>query len=117
MLWGLLNYGIAADFRYDVVAGVSIGSINASGLAMFDIGDEAEAADYIYRTWQKIRTEDVYAKWPFSFVEGLYSESMYDTSPAYETMNRLFSPFHEYKRAFSLSTVDIETGEVVLLTD
>ena len=42
---------------------------------------------------------------------------MYDTSPAYETMKRLYSSFHEYKRGFSLSAVDIETGEVVLLTD
>ena len=30
---------------------------------------------------------------------------------------RLYSSFNEYKRGFSLSAVDIETGEVVLLTD
>ena len=50
-------------------------------------------------------------------VSGLYSESVYDTSVGLETMKRLLSPFKEYKRAFSLSTVAIETGAIVNLTD
>ena len=60
VMWGLLNYGDPIDYEYDVVAGVSIGSINASGLAMFDIGDETRAVDYIYSTWESIRSKDIY---------------------------------------------------------
>lgn len=52
VFWGLVNYGDPREFEYDVVAGVSIGSINASGLAMFEVGDEVSAADYIYGTWE-----------------------------------------------------------------
>jgi len=110
VLWGLVNYGNPQDYEYDVVAGVSIGSINASGLAMHEIGNETEAADFMYKAWEEIRSKDIYRKWPLSFVEGLYLESMYDSSPAYETLKRLLSPFHTYGRAFSLSTVDVETG-------
>jgi len=52
VFWGLVNYGNPREFEYDVVAGVSIGSINASGLAMFEVGDELSAAEYIYSTWE-----------------------------------------------------------------
>ena len=51
VLWGLLHYGEPADYVYDVVTGVSIGSINAAGLAVFEKGKELEASDFIYSTW------------------------------------------------------------------
>ena len=54
VLWGLVHYGNRRDYEYDVVAGVSIGSINASALAFFDKGDELAAVDLIYKTWQEI---------------------------------------------------------------
>ena len=38
VLWGLLNYGDKADYQYDVVTGVSIGSINASVFSVFPVG-------------------------------------------------------------------------------
>lgn len=50
-------------------------------------------------------------------VSGLYKESMYDTSPAFDTMKRLLAPFNQYKRAFSLSAVDVSSGEIVTMTD
>jgi len=50
-------------------------------------------------------------------VEALYKPSMYDTTPAFDTMKRLLAPFTEYKRAFSLSAVDVSSGEVKLFTD
>ena len=43
-LWGLVNYGTASDYAYDVVTGVSAGSINTSALAGWAVGDEFNAA-------------------------------------------------------------------------
>ena len=60
VLWGLLHYGDRFDYMYDVVAGVSIGSINASGIAVFDIGKEKEATEYIYSTWENIDSDSIY---------------------------------------------------------
>lgn len=50
-------------------------------------------------------------------VSGFYKQSIYDTTPGFETMQRIFSKFSGYKRALTLSTVDIETGAVINLTD
>lgn len=44
VLWGLLNYGDPDDFKYDVVSGISAGSINTLALAGWEIGKEKEAA-------------------------------------------------------------------------
>jgi len=85
-LWGLVNYGRAEDYKYDVVSGVSIGSINASGLAVFGIGDELAAVDFIYSTWQNISSEDIFIEWPMGLVSSLYSESIYDTTPGFKTL-------------------------------
>lgn len=50
-------------------------------------------------------------------VSGFYSESIYDSKPAFKTMKKLLAPFDGYKRAISLSAVDIENGQVVHLTN
>ena len=55
VLWGLLNYSTEeqkSDYRYDVVSGVSIGSINASAFAVYGLGQESDAVELIYQTWQ-----------------------------------------------------------------
>jgi len=117
VLWGLLNFGNPEDYMYDVVAGVSIGSINASGLAVFDIGDEMNAVDFIYKTWETITSDDIFVEREMGLISGLYSESVYDTSPGFKTLKKILEPFTEYKRAISLSAVDIENGEIVEMTD
>lgn len=38
VLWGFLHYGDPNDFKYDVVTGVSAGSINAASLCGWPIG-------------------------------------------------------------------------------
>ena len=118
VLYGLVNYADdPRDFEYDVVSGVSIGSIIASGLAMFEPGDEARAVSFIHSIWTHIKTSDIYQEWPLMLVSGLYRHSMYDTTPGFKTMKRLIKHFHGYKRALSLSSVDVETGQIVTLTD
>ena len=43
-LWGFVNYGNPDDFRYDVISGISAGSINTMALSAWEIGKEKEAA-------------------------------------------------------------------------
>lgn len=117
VLWGLVNYGDKDDYHYDVVSGVSIGSVNASALAVYAKGEEPEAIDFIYSTWQTITTESIYTNWPGGVAAGLYKQSMFDTSPGFVTMQSVLSPYSEYKRAFGLSAVNIETGQVVTMNE
>ena len=45
------------------------------------------------------------------------AESVYDTSPGIETYKRLFKEFDGYKRRFTLSAVDVNTGEKVTMNE
>lgn len=44
VIWGLVNYGNPDDYTWDVLTGVSAGSINTVGLAGWELGTEVEAA-------------------------------------------------------------------------
>ena len=42
VLWGFVNYGNASDFEYDVVTGVSVGSLNSLFVAGYPKGQEKQ---------------------------------------------------------------------------
>ena len=39
VIWGLMNYGDPTDFEWDMVVGISAGSINTVGMIGFDPAD------------------------------------------------------------------------------
>jgi predicted acylesterase/phospholipase RssA len=67
-LWGLINYDKAEDvdngkYAYDMVTGVSGGSINALGIATFPKGTEREMADWLSKAWRGLKTSEVFKLW------------------------------------------------------
>jgi len=59
-LWGLLHYGNPEDFRYDVVTGISAGSINAIATIGWEIGDELAATEWGSDLWHNLTNSDVW---------------------------------------------------------
>ena len=52
VLWGLFkNDPDKSKYEYDIVSGVSAGSINALGIAAYPIGKEEELADLLSEEW------------------------------------------------------------------
>ena len=51
VLWGLTHYGDVEQYKYDVVTGISIGSINSALLAIWPIGNERNATEWLSETW------------------------------------------------------------------
>ena len=54
---------------------------------------------------------------PEEYLAPLTRNSLYDTSPGFETLRKIIAPFSEYKRKMSLSAVDIGSGEIINMTD
>lgn len=52
------------DVAYDVISGVSAGSINAGGFSMFEKGAEKEAIDWMVGLWSDITQSDVFVVEP-----------------------------------------------------
>ena len=47
----LVNTLDSPDSHYDVISGVSVGSINAAGAGLFGVGEEKEMADFLVNMW------------------------------------------------------------------
>ena len=45
VLWGFTHYGDPADFTYDVVTGISAGSINAVQMMGYPVGEEVAMSE------------------------------------------------------------------------
>ena len=51
-LWGLVNAAAnKSAYAYDVVTGVSAGSLNLGGMATFEIGDESNMVNVLSHYW------------------------------------------------------------------
>ncbi|GAM19448.1 hypothetical protein SAMD00019534_026230, partial [Acytostelium subglobosum LB1] len=58
---GLVQMRQALDVQWNVVTGISAGSINAAATAMFNVGDEEAASNFLTTQWDTIKRKDMYA--------------------------------------------------------
>ncbi len=93
VLYTLAHSNSTADdsFDYDVVSGVSAGAINSAAFALFPIGQEGRATDFLKETWSNITSSDLFESHFYSWVTALWSESVYSTEPALEYLRNLLS--------------------------
>ena len=95
---------------WDVVSGVSIGSILTGFIAQYDIGDEVKMADELVNLWEEIKASDIYKSWPGGLVEGLlYRSSLFDESPA-DSLLKKYMP-NQAKRKIAIAACDADTPE------
>jgi len=60
VLWGLLHYGNPSDYEWDIISGVSAGSINAAGLSVFEMGDEVAMTEFVSKAWENLQTHNIW---------------------------------------------------------
>ena len=99
----------ADEIQYDVVSGVSVGSINAGFLAGFSKGQELEAVEEMLKNWEGLTSKNIYKDWPWGGpVRGIFNEkSLYDSSPFREYITKALSP---PKRGIIVSATNAATG-------
>ena len=117
VFWGFLNYGNPEDFKYDVLSGISAGSINAIALAAWEIGKETEAAQWLSDLWNNLHNSDVWKKWPLEIVFGLFMEGgLLDNSPLLAFLKKVMADQgSEIQRRVSIGTVNVEDGQFTVL--
>ena len=111
VLWGLLNYGNPSDYTWDVVTGVSAGSINSSALAGWPVGQEFDAVQWMSDLWKNLHTSDVWKDWTFGKTEGITVKGgAVDNSPLLNFLRTTLSKFSEFGRRVTMATVNVDTG-------
>jgi len=117
VLHGLYNSAAnKSEYAYDVVTGVSAGSLNLAGMATFEIGDEGTMVDTLSHYWQILTTKDIFKMWcPFPLITGLNKHGMVNTSPLRKFVERFFSDLgYEFKKRVAIAGVDVENGNYVI---
>lgn len=113
-LWGLIkNAKNPDDFKYDVVSGVSAGSINALAVSLFEKGDEMNMVEWLSEKWASLTTPQVYVEWkPLGIITGLLDkQGVFDTTPLYNLLTGFINERGGVlKRMFEVSCVDVNDG-------
>ena len=82
------------EIQYDVVVGVSIGSINAGTIGIYEKGREDEALAGLHKYWSSLDTNDIFTQWPYGPIEGLWRNSIFNNTVSHTLVNqRLINPF------------------------
>ena len=117
VLWGFLNYGDPSDFEYDVVSGISAGSINAVAMAGTPTGTEKQVAQVVSDLWLNLKTSDVWKNWTIPIVEGFWNKAgLIDNSPLLAYLENITSKGDGFKRRTVLQTANVNTGEAKIFT-
>jgi predicted acylesterase/phospholipase RssA len=110
-LKGLVDSLPKNQVQWDVITGVSVGAIDAIGIATFEIGKESEAVDFLVQEWRNIKGKgDIYQNWWGGYLEGLfYKTGLYDTSPLKKKIEEIIRD-REIKRKFVCGATNFLTG-------
>ena len=109
---GVIQRLLDLGHAWDLVAGVSVGALNALGMAMYPPAAQKDGAFHLAEMWHGIRGNDsVYTSWWGGPLTALWKGSRYDTAP----LARLLARFYEPKR-LAASGVQLLVGAVSLRT-
>jgi NTE family protein len=71
--------------QYDLVSGISVGSINASIIAQYPVGQEADAWDEMKQVWDQVTTSKIRKGWCLvGALASLWESSVYNSAPLVE---------------------------------
>ena len=118
VIYGMINNGNKKDFEWDVLSGVSAGSINTMIVSGYPIGQEEQMATYLSDTWNGLKNSDVWVDWPMGKVAGLTVKAgALDNSPGLAYMRNIVKGFSKIERAFVISTTNVDNGDYIQYTD
>ena len=62
VMWGLSHYGDPADYYWDVISGISAGSINASVMSGWRPEEVLEMTDHMSDMYYSLRETDLFSR-------------------------------------------------------
>jgi len=119
---GLVDRLPAGEREWAVATGISAGSIIASGMALFDMGEEEAMGQFLVDSVLNFTNipapASVYKPWRFSF-QALTKSGLYNTQPEYDTLFAMFTNSGKTlgNRAFTIGATNDVTGTLTLFDE
>jgi len=107
VLHGLAHSLPKEEVAYDVISGVSVGSINAAFVSLFEKGDEVKMSEELVEMYMNMTTDEIWKEWPYGIFRSIWKEpSLLDNSPLENFLGEIIEAKGPLKRSFIVSTVD-----------
>lgn len=105
------------ETQWDVVSGVSAGTLNGASLAIFAPGEELEYIKFSEELWNRIHASDVFKLWPGGIATGVIglAPSLLNNAPL-RALIKSVTDGRSFKRRFSIGTCDANNAEYVVYT-
>lgn len=112
-LWALVNNLPADEVSWDVISGISTGSLNTAGMSMFPKGKEVDAMELLKNVWLNITGPDnIFVEWPEGVVFSLLTRpSLFDTTPLRNLVSKVLT--EPIARKIVVGTTSLNTGAFV----
>lgn len=110
---GVVKY-LSTKYRWDIIAGNSVGAVNASFLSQFDKDMQWKGGNDLYKLWKNIKGKgDIYSDyWIFSYIVARYKGGLYSQKPLRKLLERNVD-FDKVAK----SNVDLYVGAVSSTTE
>eukprot|EP00747_Dinoflagellata_sp_TGD_P162792 gnl/TRDRNA2_/TRDRNA2_180775_c0_seq1.p1 gnl/TRDRNA2_/TRDRNA2_180775_c0~~gnl/TRDRNA2_/TRDRNA2_180775_c0_seq1.p1 ORF type:complete len:326 (-),score=41.74 gnl/TRDRNA2_/TRDRNA2_180775_c0_seq1:21-950(-) len=105
---GLVKRLPAPERRWEIVTGVSAGSVVASAMGLYAVGDEVNMSNFIIDTMLNFTKDGVYRDWPGGVA---LARGLFDSSPLYDSISHLMAPGMRDRRVI-IAAASTTTGEV-----
>lgn len=115
---GLVDRLPAPERQWDIMTGISAGSILASAGALFHQGDEVAMADFMINSTTSFTRDGVFKQWaPLGVLTGLSKTGLVDTRPFYFSLLKKLFGRRRGHRKFSIGATDDTTGSLVRFSE
>lgn len=104
--------------KFDTIDTISVGGLNGSFLAQYDIVDQYNGIMGLERVWQNIiSSRNIYKHWRFSFLEGIfYRNGLYNPKPLERIIDENLDVYKlsNSNVDFNAAVANIQTGNMVI---
>lgn len=115
---GLIDALPAEETAYDIITGVSAGSLNAAAFAQFATGDEDSAVTMMNEVWHSLtNNSQIYEEWPdANLLEAILTKpSLFTNQPLVDLVHSILTG--PLKRKVSVGTTNLNAGKFELLNE
>lgn len=104
---GLLKKLIDNNHNWDIITGVSAGSLNTILLGLYNETEQETAIHTLTNIWMHITNKDVYKR----NYDPFWDKSLYDNSPLNNTIYNIINKYNGLKRKIIISATNLNNGE------
>lgn len=97
------------ETTYDIVSGISVGSLNGGTFATFKQGEEKEFKDFVMDVWRSVNFGTVFKFWPGGLLESFTQSAIVDNTPLMNLVHEKLGN-RKQERAFIAGTADVNSG-------